>query len=33
LQRQGVLTLDVAAKHLTMAVVNRYLQLKARVLA
>jgi uncharacterized protein (DUF58 family) len=33
LQSQGVLTLDVAAEHLTMAVVNRYLQLKARVLA
>ena len=33
LQRQGVLTLDVAAERLTMAVVNRYLQLKARALA
>jgi uncharacterized protein (DUF58 family) len=33
LQQRGVLTLDVAAEHLTMAVVNRYLQLKARSLA
>jgi uncharacterized protein (DUF58 family) len=33
LQQRGVLTLDVAAEHLTMAVVNRYLQLKARQLA
>ncbi len=33
LQYRGVLTLDVAAEHLTMAVVNRYLQLKARRLA
>lgn len=32
LQRRGVLTIDVAAEHLTMAVVNRYLQLKARAL-
>ncbi len=30
LQRQGVLTLDVAAEHLTMSVVNQYLRLKAR---
>lgn len=30
LQRRGVLTLDVAAEHLTMAVVNRYLRLKAQ---
>ncbi|WP_119070127.1 DUF58 domain-containing protein [Aggregatilinea lenta] len=33
LQRQGVLTLDVSAEHMTMAVVNRYLQVKARSLA
>jgi uncharacterized protein (DUF58 family) len=33
LQRFGVLTIDVDAEHLTMAVVNRYLQLKARQLA
>lgn len=33
LQRRGVLTLDVDASHLTMAVVNRYLELKARRLA
>src|SRR5260221_3105807 len=33
LRRRGVLTIDVAAEHLTMAVVNRYLQLKARSLA
>jgi uncharacterized protein (DUF58 family) len=33
LQRRGVLTIDVAPEKLTMAVVNRYLQLKARVLA
>ncbi len=33
LQHRGVLTLDVAAERLTMAVVNRYLQLKARRLA
>ena len=33
LQRRGVLTLDVDAEALTMAVVNRYLQLKARMLA
>ena len=32
LSRHGVLTLDVAAEHLTMAVVNRYLQLKAKML-
>jgi uncharacterized protein (DUF58 family) len=31
LGRQGVLTLDVDARHLTMAVVNRYLQIKARL--
>lgn len=30
LRQRGVLTLDVAAEHLTMAVVNRYLELKAR---
>jgi uncharacterized protein (DUF58 family) len=30
LQRRGVLTLDVAAEHLTMSVVNRYLSAKAR---
>jgi len=29
---RGVLTLDVDAAHLTMAVVNRYLELKARAL-
>lgn len=33
LRRRGVLTIDVAAEQLTMAVVNRYLQLKARSLA
>ncbi|MFN8375214.1 MAG: DUF58 domain-containing protein [Anaerolineae bacterium] len=33
LTRRGVLTLDVDAQHLSMAVVNRYLQLKAKVLA
>jgi uncharacterized protein (DUF58 family) len=32
LQQRGVLTLDVAAEHLTMAVVNRYLQIKAKAL-
>ncbi len=32
LQRQGVLTLDVAADELSMAVINRYLDLKARTL-
>ncbi|MBN1287787.1 MAG: DUF58 domain-containing protein [Anaerolineae bacterium] len=31
LQQRGVLTLDAGAEHLTMAVVNRYLQLKARM--
>jgi uncharacterized protein (DUF58 family) len=31
LGRRGVLTLDVTAEHLTMAVVNQYLQLKARM--
>ncbi|MEL6150793.1 MAG: DUF58 domain-containing protein [Chloroflexota bacterium] len=30
LKRRGVLTLDVAAEHLTMSVVNQYLRLKAR---
>jgi uncharacterized protein (DUF58 family) len=30
LAQRGVLTLDVDAQHMTMAVVNRYLQLKAR---
>ncbi|MGD8585013.1 MAG: DUF58 domain-containing protein [Chloroflexota bacterium] len=30
LQRQGVLTLDVPADHLSIAVINRYLELKAR---
>jgi uncharacterized protein (DUF58 family) len=30
LKRRGVLTLDVAAEHLTISVVNQYLQLKAR---
>ncbi|MBN1563901.1 MAG: DUF58 domain-containing protein [Anaerolineae bacterium] len=33
LRRRGVLTLDVDAEHLTMSVVNRYLQLKSRSLA
>jgi uncharacterized protein (DUF58 family) len=33
LSQRGVLTLDVDAQHLSMAVVNRYLQLKAKVLA
>ena len=33
LRRRGVLTLDVDAKHLTMSVVNQYLQLKSRSLA
>ena len=33
LQRRGVLTIDVDAGALTMTVVNRYLQLKARALA
>ncbi len=33
LQQRGVFTLDVAAEHLTMTVVNRYLQLKGRVFA
>lgn len=32
LQRRGVLTLDVAADELSLAVINRYLELKARVL-
>jgi uncharacterized protein (DUF58 family) len=32
LQQRGVLTLDVAAEHMTMEVVNRYLKLKARSL-
>jgi uncharacterized protein (DUF58 family) len=32
LQRQGVLTLDVPADELSIAVVNRYLELKARQL-
>jgi uncharacterized protein (DUF58 family) len=32
LQRHGVLTLDVAADELNMAVINRYLELKARTL-
>ncbi|NJL92859.1 MAG: hypothetical protein HC915_03610 [Anaerolineae bacterium] len=32
LGRRGVLTLDVNAEQMTMAVVNRYLQLKARSL-
>lgn len=32
LGQHGVLTLDVAAEHLTMAVVNRYLRIKARML-
>ncbi len=30
LERQGVLTLDVPADHLSIAVINRYLELKAR---
>jgi uncharacterized protein (DUF58 family) len=30
LQRQGVLTLDVPADELSIAVINRYLELKAR---
>jgi uncharacterized protein (DUF58 family) len=30
LRRRGVLTLDVPANQLTIAVVNRYLELKAR---
>ncbi len=33
LRRRGVLTLDADARHLTMSVVNRYLQLKSRSLA
>jgi uncharacterized protein (DUF58 family) len=33
LRRRGVLTLDVDAEHLTMSVINRYLQLKSRSLA
>lgn len=32
LERRGVFTVDVAAEHLTMAVVNKYLQLKARAI-
>lgn len=32
LRRRGVLTLDVDAKHLSISVVNRYLQLKGRAL-
>jgi uncharacterized protein (DUF58 family) len=32
LRRQGVLTLDVSADELTVAVINRYLELKARLL-
>lgn len=32
LQRQGVLTLDVPANQLSMAVINRYLELKGRML-
>ncbi|MEP7286299.1 MAG: DUF58 domain-containing protein [Chloroflexota bacterium] len=32
LQRRGVMTIDVAAEKLTMTVVNRYLQIKARTL-
>ncbi len=32
LRRRGVLTLDVDAEHLTMSVVNRYLELKSRAL-
>ncbi|MBV7334614.1 DUF58 domain-containing protein [Chloroflexi bacterium TSY] len=32
LQRRGVLTLDVAANELSMAVINRYLELKARTM-
>jgi uncharacterized protein (DUF58 family) len=32
LQRQGVLTLDVAANKLSIAVINRYLELKAKTL-
>jgi uncharacterized protein (DUF58 family) len=32
LQRQGVLTLDVAANQLSIAVINRYLELKAKTL-
>jgi len=30
LRRQGVLTLDVPANQLSIAVINRYLELKAR---
>jgi hypothetical protein len=30
LQRSGVRTLDVDAQHMTMAVVNRYLEMKAQ---
>jgi uncharacterized protein (DUF58 family) len=33
LQRHGVMTIDVDAEHLTMAVVNRYLELKVHQLA
>lgn len=33
LRRRGVFTLDVDAQHLTMSVVNRYLELKTRTLA
>jgi uncharacterized protein (DUF58 family) len=32
LNRQGVLTLDVSAENLTMAVINKYLELKAKTL-
>jgi hypothetical protein len=32
LNRQGVLTLDVSAEKLTMAVINKYLELKAKTL-
>jgi len=32
LQRQGVMTLDVAANQLSIAVINRYLELKAKTL-
>ena len=32
LQRQGVLTLDVPANQLSSAVINRYLELKGRML-
>jgi hypothetical protein len=33
LRREGVFTLDADAQHLSMSVVNRYLQLKGRALA